>query len=282
MLKFLNTLYKTNKNRIIAFGIAIILIGYLIYKMVNNLLESFIIENDKRYIFKNTSTNINDTISYDNQTIKYTQNTINKIATPFEILLQPDKLSYKIIIPNIPQSNFTVNLISNIQHNDVSTLYYNYTKKQIIYITSQNNLEIIDNIHAIEESIFKENDTTTTTIEPTTTTTTIEPTTTTTTIEPTTTTTTIEPTTITTTIEPTTTTTTIEPSTTKSAINLMLDSIQPVIDSSNDILESPRYKLIDNQQRLDTLVQRVDKLMNNLQLIKSISISETPKDVTFY
>jgi len=62
----------------------------------------------------------------------------------------------------------------------------------------------------------------------------------------------------------------------------MLDSIQPVIDSSNDMLESPRYKFIDNQQRLDTLAQRIDTLMNNLQLTKSISIPEKPKEVTFY
>ena len=62
----------------------------------------------------------------------------------------------------------------------------------------------------------------------------------------------------------------------------MLDSIQPVIDSSNKIYESPRYKFIDNQQRLDTLAQRIDALMNNLQLTKSISMSEKPKEVTFY
>jgi hypothetical protein len=48
------------------------------------------------------------------------------------------------------------------------------------------------------------------------------------------------------------------------------------------MLESPRYKFIDNQQRLDTLAQRIDTLMNNLQLTKSISIPEKPKEVTFY
>ena len=272
----------------------VVIVGYIIYKIVNTKSEGFTIDTSKRYILKDT--NKNDTITFaKNYTAYYSQNYSFEPPTPVTFTIIPDQpQNYSVNIgletpiqSLIKQDNG--NLITDIRYEDngngTGTLKYKYKY-------SENNIDNNISVNAIEY------------IEPTTTgpTTTAGTTTTSgatsTTSGATSTTSGATSTTIgatsttsggtsttsgaTSTTTGATSTTTGATTTTRSALNDMLDSIQPVIDSSNDMLEFPRYKFIDNQQRLDTLAQRIDTLMNNLQLTKSISIPEKPREVTFY
>jgi len=234
----------------------VVIVGYIIYKIVNTKSEGFAIDTSKRYILKDI--NQNDTITFSqNYTAYYSQKYIYEPPTPVSFTLIPGPTpiySVDIGLPTPIESQIGTSdqgngkLITDIRYidggNNSGTLKYKNSNNNTYYDIP---VSVIPYVAPTTTS-----GATSTTAGATSTT------------------------------SGATSTTSGATTTTRSALNAMLDSIQSVIDSSNDMLESPRYKFIDNQQRLDTLAQRIDTLMNNLQLTKSISIPEKPKEVTFY
>ena len=248
----------------------VVIVGYIIYKIVNTKSEGFAIDTSKRYILKDI--NQNDTITFSqNYTAYYSQKYIYEPPTPVSFTLIPGPTpiySVDIGLPTPIESQIGTSdqgngkLITDIRYidggNNSGTLKYKNSNNNTYYDIP---VSVIPYVAPTTTSgaTSTTSGTTSTTSGATSTTSGATSTTT-----------------------GATSTTTGATTTTRSALNAMLDSIQSVIDSSNDMLESPRYKFIDNQQRLDTLAQRIDTLMNNLQLTKSISIPEKPKEVTFY
>jgi heme/copper-type cytochrome/quinol oxidase subunit 2 len=80
----------------------------------------------------------------------------------------------------------------------------------------------------------------------------------------------------------TSTTTTTIPTTTTTTTTTPFIKLQNKIKSSDDLINTSRFALIDNQEKLDSLLDRLTKVRFDLSKMKEKDTPDTEKQIKFY